>query len=185
MKTISRPTFSLRVPILALFALIAAPAAVQAQVDWVTFQSEQAGFSVEMPAQPTTSKTVTDSFIGDVTNDIFTARDANQKMTVDYSKIPRFALDFAGAGTIYSHAKGALLKQTWSKEVSFTDVTTHGHKGKRLVYDTPPIPGKPKIYGEAHFFLIGDRFYVVDAAVPADDTESVAKRFLASIRFDE
>ena len=185
MKTISRPTFSLRVRVLAFAALLAAPAAVEAQVAWVTFDSDPAGFSVEMPQQPTASMTITDSFIGDVTNYIFTARDANQKMTVDYSKIPRFALDFAGAGTIYSHAKGALLKQTWSKEVSFTDVTTHGHKGKRLVYDTPPIPGKPKIYGEAHFFLVGDRFYVVDAAVPAGDTESVAKRFLASIRFDE
>ncbi len=185
MKTIPRETFSLRVSLLAIAALFAAPGAVQAQVSWVTFDSQQAGFSVAMPAQPTASMTITDSFIGDVTNYIFTARDANQKMTVDYSKIPRFALDFAGAGTIYSHAKGALLKQTWSKEVSFTDVTTHGHKGKRLVYDTPPIPGKPRIHGEAHFFLIGDRFYVVDAAVPAGDTEAVAKRFLASIRFDE
>ena len=185
MRRITGSSFARWLSALALAGLLGVPAAAQAQVDWVAFESERADFSVEMPAQPTPSQTITDSFIGDVTNDIFTARDANQKMTVDYSKIPRFALDFAGADTIYSHAKGALLKQTWSKEVSFTDITSHGHKGKRLVYDTPPIPGKPKAYGEAHFYLIGNRFYVVDAVVPAGDSESVAKRFLSSMRFHE
>jgi hypothetical protein len=45
----------------------------------------------------------------------------------------------AGPDTIYKHAKGALLKKTFSKKVSYTDITISSAKGKKLVYDTPPI----------------------------------------------
>jgi hypothetical protein len=167
-----------------LGGLVVASGLGRAQGQWVTFQSSGAQFSIEMPQQPRTTKMTTSSFIGDVTDDLFTATETNGRFTVDYSRIPRFALDFAGAGTIYDHAKGALLKQTWSKPISFEDITTaEGQTGKRLVYQTPPVPGKPKFYGEAHFFLVGDRFYAVDATVPAGDSEADAKRFLASIRF--
>ena len=168
--------------LLAIFCLLAAPAS--AQQPWVTFSSKQARLSVEMPTQPKPSTTETDSFIGKVTNEIFTSWEGNEKFTVDHSQIPRFALDFAGADTIYGHASAALLKQTWSKQISFTDVTVNGNRGKQLVYDTPPVPGKPEIKGLANLFLVGDRLYVIDAAVPAGDSEANAQRFLASVRFE-
>jgi hypothetical protein len=134
------------------------------QPAWVSFQSEDAGFSIELPTNPTASTLTTSSFIGDVTSHLFTSWEGNVKFTVDYSEIPRFALDFAGAATIYDHARGALLKQ--------------------LLYDTPPVPGKPEMYGAANLFLVGDRLYVADAAVPAGASEADAKRFLESIRFE-
>jgi hypothetical protein len=151
---------------------------------WVTFHSREYGFTIEMPSQPVPSTLHTHSFIGDVTSELFTSWDGNEKFTVDHSKIPRFALDFAGPDTIYAHAKGALLSQTWSKEISFDDITTHGQAGKRLLYQTPPIPGKPKIYGAADFYLVGDRLYAVDVMVPAGESEAAAKRYLESVRFE-
>ena len=145
---------------------------------------QEAKFSVEMPTTPAASTLTTGSFIGDVTSHLFTSWEGNAKFTVDYSPIPRFALEFAGADTIYDHARGALLKQTWSKPVSFLDVTVNGRTGKQLQYDTPPIPGKSELSGMASFFLVGERLYVVDAIVPAGASEDDAKRFLASIRFE-
>jgi hypothetical protein len=165
---------------LAFVCLAAAPASAQAK--WVSFTSKEARFSVEMPTKATT--TSTSSFIGTVTNEIFTSWEGGEKFTVDHSQIPRFALDFAGPDTIYSHASAALLKQTWSKQTSFTDVTVNGRQGKQLVYDTPPVPGKPDIKGIANLFLVGDRLYVIDAAVPAGEPEADAQRFLASVRFE-
>ncbi len=168
--------------VFALALLAAAPAS--AQEKWVSFASEQARFSIDMPTQPKATTTTTSSFIGNVTNEMFTSWEGDEKFTVDHSQIPRFALDFAGADTIYDHASAALLKQTWSKQVSFGDVTVNGRQGKQLVYDTPPVPGKPEIKGLANLFLVGDRLYVIDAAVPAGESEADAQRFLASVRFE-
>ena len=167
---------------LVLVLLAAAPASAQA--GWVPFTSKEARFSVEMPTQPKATTMTTSSFIGTVTNEIFTSWEGDEKYTVDHSQIPRFALDFAGADTVYAHASAALLKQTWSKQTSFTDVTVNGRQGKQLLYDTPPVPGKPEIKGIANLFLVGDRLYVIDAAVPAGESEADAQRFLASVRFE-
>lgn len=186
MNTASRSIGFGLLSVLGIAWLCAAPVSVSGAPTpaWVTFDSKEAGFSVEMPTQPTPSTLVTSSFIGDVTSHLFTSWEGDVKLTVDYSQIPGFALRFAGADTIYDHARGALLKQTWSKPVSFQDVTVNGKPGKQLVYDTPPVPGKPEFTGIASFFLIGDRLYVADATVPKGESEADAQRFLASIRFD-
>lgn len=186
MNVVSRSSCSAVLSALGIAWLCTAPVSVSSASppSWVTFQSTDAGFSVEMPTNPVPSALVTKSFIGDVTSHLFTSWEGNAKFTVDYSKIPGFALRFAGADTIYDHARGALLKQTWSKPVSFVDVTVNGRAGKQLVYDTPPVPGKPELAGLASFFLVGDRLYVADAMVPAGASEADAQRFLASIRFD-
>jgi hypothetical protein len=151
---------------------------------WVPFTSKQARFSIDMPTQPKATTTTTSSFIGTVTNEIFTSWEGDEKFTVDHSQIQRFALDFAGADTIYDHASAALLKQTWSKQTSLADVTVNGRQGKQLVDDTPPVPGKPELEGLANLFLVGDRLYVIDAAVPAGESEADAQRLLASVRFE-
>ena len=63
-------------------------------MQWVSFDSQEAEFSIEMPSQPSPT-TTTSSFIGDVTNRLFISADGNQRFVVDYSRIPRFAFDFA------------------------------------------------------------------------------------------
>jgi hypothetical protein len=167
----------------AVACLLAVPSAAEEE-RWVEFSSEQARFSIEMPTQPKTSTLTTDSFIGKVTNEIFTSWEGHEKFTVDHSEIPHFALHFAGPDTIYDHARAALLKQTWSKQVSFSDVTVAGRAGKQLAYDTPPVPGKPETTGLANLVLVDNRLYVIDATVPVGDSEIRAKRFLASARFE-
>ena len=186
MNTALRSMCSFVLSSFAIAWLCAAPLSVSGAQEsaWVSFQSTDAKFAVELPTNPTASTLTTKSFIGDVTSHLFTSWEGNAKFTVDYSQIPRFALEFAGADTIYDHARGALLKQTWSKPISFVDVTVNGQKGKQLVYDTPPVPGKPELYGAANFFLVSDRLYVADVTVPAGASEADANRFLASIRFE-
>ena len=156
-----------------------------AHADWVTFKSPEGKFSVEVPAPPKQHKTEAQSFIGTVTNHIFVIWDDNEKFTVDYSDLPGFAVDFAGADTIIDHAKGAMAKETLAKVISFEDVTVGKYTGKKFVFDMPPMKGKPAMHAVAYFFLVGDRLYVIDAEVPKGEGEDRADRFLESISFSK
>lgn len=148
---------------------------------WTTVTSKEGRFSIQMPVQPVKTETHQKSFVGTVTNHIFTAESGKDTFTVDYSDIPHFALHFAGPDTIYEHAKGALLKKTFGKPTSYTDVTVAGEKGKRLVYDTPPVTGFPEMRGDAILVLVGNRLYVIDGVVPEAQADAKAKSFLSSV----
>jgi len=147
---------------------------------WVSFASKEGRFSIEFPSSPVRSETHQKSFIGTITNHVFTSESDERIFTVDYSDIPHFALDFAGAETIYEHAKGALLQKTFGKQRSYSDATISHAQGKRLVYDTPPAPGYPPMRGDAVLVLVGTRLYVIDAVAPEAEADSGAKRFLSS-----
>jgi hypothetical protein len=172
---------SARSLVLAGVTLLSTAALAAERDAWRVFRSAEGRFSVELPGTPTRSLTFDRSFIGTVTDHLFIVRHGDEKLTVDYSDIPGFAVDFAGADTIYAHAKSALLAQTWSRAVSTREVSLDGVTGRELVYETPPVPGKPKFYGQARFFLVGDRLYVFDAQVAAGASEARARRFLDSI----
>ena len=151
---------------------------------WHEFKSENGHFSIQFPATPTIQTTRQDSVIGHVTNHIFVAKTNNSSFGVDYSDLPGFALSFISNDTIYSHATGALLKKILGKLVSSKDIQYHGHSGKHLIYDIPPIPGVPVMYGEAYLFLIDRRLFVIDATAPADTSRLQVQYFLNSLRFD-
>jgi len=70
---------------LVLLASCLCAGPISAQQPWVSFASKQARFSIEMPTQPKPSTMTTDSFIGKVSNEIFTSWEGNEKFTVDYS----------------------------------------------------------------------------------------------------
>jgi len=156
--------------------------AARAQHDWTTFTSKEGRFSVDVPGQPVETETRRHSFIGTITNYIFTTESGDDTYTIEYSDIPHFALDFAGADKIYEHAKGALLKRTFGKATSYEDVTVSGERGKRLVYDTPPAPGHPRMRGDAILVLVGTRLYVIDCVVPEADADAKSQRFLSSVK---
>jgi hypothetical protein len=127
------------------------------------------------------SETSQKSFVGTVTNHVFTSESGkDDSFTVDYSDIPHFALHFAGAETIYEHAKGALLKKTFGKATAYRDVRVGDAKGKRLVYDTPEAPGHAAMRGHAVLLLVGTRLYVVDAVLEESEADTKAERFLSS-----
>ena len=150
--------------------------------EWRLFRSESGGFSVSMPGQPMTKQTNTTSFIGTITNHIFVLWSKDRKFTVDYSDLPHLAVLFASTDTIYSHTRGSILKQTLSKQRHYENITIQGIKGKKLVYDIPPVSGRPKSEGYSYLLLDQDRLYVFDAQVPVADGGTSARRFLSSIR---
>lgn len=177
------PLGSVFVLVLGLTGLVLVASTAGAD-EWDYFKSAAGRFAVQVPREPVATVTKKESFIGTITNHIFTVlrKDHYEKFTVDYSDIPSFAVEFTGDGIIIDHAKGALLSTTLAKPISYTDIEIDGHKGKKLVYDIPPRDGHPELRGEAIFVVVGNRLYVVDAQLPAKlHREGRAKHFFKSI----
>ena len=149
--------------------------------DWKEFTLESRGLSVLMPGTPKRKEIHDKTFIGEITTDEYYVEDARDSYSVELTDLPGFAVTFSGSDEIYEHAKGALLKSTLSKSISFSDVTLNGVKGKRLVYDTPTKPAHPEMQGEARFFLVGDRLYIADAVVEMDGGDKKLNRFFSSL----
>lgn len=149
---------------------------------WTEFTSASEHLSVLMPETPRASEEHDESFIGDITTIVHTARDGVDTYTVDYTTLPSFAISFSGRDGIYEHAKNAVLKDTLSNAITYTDVTLSGVKGKRLVYDTPTKPNHPEMHGEARFFLVGHRLYTVDAVVEMAGAQDKLERYFSSLQ---
>jgi hypothetical protein len=151
---------------------------------WKKLQLESQGLSVSMPGTATPKDIHTKSFIGDITTHEYYVDDGRDSYSVEFSDLPGFAVTFSGSEVIYEHAKGALLKKTLSKSISFTEITLNGVKGKRLVYDTPSKADHPEMQGEARFFLFGHRLYIADAVVEKDESQEKLKRFFSSLKIN-
>jgi hypothetical protein len=149
---------------------------------WKMFELESQDLSVLMPGTPRTKELHEKSFIGDITTHEYYVDDDRDSYSVEITDLPGFAVTFSGSKTIYEHAKGALLKTTLSKSISFSDVTLDGVKGKRLVYDTPTKPDHPEMQGEARFFLSGHRLYIADAVVEMDGGNEKLEHFFSSLK---
>lgn len=151
---------------------------------WQEFKSKEGGFSIQFPSNPVAKTTHQSSVIGKVTNHIFTSTLNHEQFSVDYSDLPGFAVAFAGDDRIYRHASGALLKRILGKSLSNEAFKYQGHSGRHLIYDIPPVPEKPTLYGEAYLFLVDKRLYVINAIAPANTSKAKIHHFLNSLRFE-
>jgi len=152
---------------------------------WITFRSESEHLSVLMPGTPQAREKHNNSFVGDITTVEHSVKERLDTYTVDYTTLPGFAISFSGTDGIYDHAKNAVLKDTISKPLSYTDITLSGVKGKKLVYDTPTKPGHPEMQGEARFFLVGKHLYTVDAVVEMKGADKKLAHFFSSLEISK
>ncbi len=175
-------SISIRVLLVMLIALTANGASNSA---WQELRLEPEKLSVVMPGTAKKKEIHSSSFIGDITTHEYYVDDGADAYSVEYVNLPGFAVAFSGSDTIYEHAKGALLKETLSKTISFTDITLNGVRGKKLVYDTPTKSNHPEMHGEARFFLFGHRLYIADAVVEMAGSEAKLGHFFSSLEIEK
>ena len=168
-----------------LFMLIALTADGASNSAWQELRLEAEKLSVVMPGTAKKKEIHSSSFIGDITTHEYYVDDGPDAYSVEYVNLPGFAVAFSGNDTIYEHAKGALLKKTLSKTISFTDITLSGVRGKKLVYDTPTKPKHPEMHGEARFFLFGHRLYIANAVVEFAGNEAKLGHFFSSLEIEK
>lgn len=152
---------------------------------WITFKSESEHLSVLMPGTPQARERHNKSFVGDITTVEHTAKLGRDTYAVDYTTLPGFAISFSSTDGIYDHAKNAILKDTFSKPISYTDIMLNGVQGKKLVYDTPTKPDHPEMQGEAQFFLFGEHLYTVDAIVEMKGGDKKLEHFFSSLEISK
>jgi hypothetical protein len=148
---------------------------------WLVFHSEAGGFQVEMPGEPAASESVQRTFVGSVTNHLFTVELPFEEFTVEYSDLPGLALALAGPSTILKEAKDALLKDVRGEELTFRLLRKKGDDRAELSY-TGRYDENPGVMGFARFFFRGGRIYVLHVMLSGDrpiDPERVS-RFLRS-----
>lgn len=148
---------------------------------WRLFHSEAGGFQVETPGEPAFSESVDKTFVGSVTNHLFTVALPFEEFTVEYSDLPGLALALAGPATILKEAKEALLKDVRGDELTFRLLRKKGDDRAELSY-VGHVDENPGVMGFARFYLRGGRIYVLHAMLSGGrpiDPERVS-RFLRS-----
>jgi len=160
-------------------------AAAQADdLKWQSVSINDGKATLMMPGKPTKATHTASSLVGNVTSDVYTVNvPADGSVSIDCSVIPGTALFFAGSDTIYNNAKGKFLSQAYGKQRSWDNVTVDGHQGMKLMFQTPPMNGKPGYDGEAQFFLIGNDLYVISVTDLVGDDLEMQKKVFPSLKF--
>lgn len=174
-------TRALRVTLVGMTAMFSSAAQSSENHAWKEFTLDDKSFSISMPGAPKSKEVHNNSFIGDVVTHEYYLDDGLDSYSIEFTDLPGFAVSFSGDATIYEHAKGALLKNTLSKSIAFTDITLNGVHGKKLLYDTPTKPGHPEMQGEARFFMVENRLYTADAVVEMSKGSDKLTRFFSSL----
>lgn len=168
----------------AIACLFLVSAAHAVDRDWQTVSVNDGKLTIKMPGKPTITTKSDSSIVGDVTSKIYKVNvpdDGN--VTVDCSDLPGAALFFAGKDTIFGNAKGKFLAGAFGKQLSWDSVTTSGQTGMKLMFQTPPMDGKPGYDGEARFFLVGDYLYVISVTDVVGDDLEMQKQVFPSVTF--
>lgn len=173
----------MRNSLLSLLALVSmlAPSPGWA-APWVSFQSQDGKFAIQMPAQPAEDTETTPSIVGNVVDSTFSATSGDESFSVTYTDLPALAVAFGGSETIYNNAAGSLLKDVLGKQSSLSAATVAGQSGMELDYTAPARAGEPAMVGKAWMLLVGNRLYVVNATVPATGSEADMSTFFSSFR---
>ena len=174
-------TVALRVIMAGMTAMFSSVVQSGENHAWKEFTLNDKNLSISMPGAPKSKEEHSSSFIGDIVTHEYYVEDGLDSYSVEVTDLPGFAVSFSGDETIYEHAKGALLKNTLSKSIAFTDITLNGVHGKKLVYDTPTKPGHPEMQGEARFFMVANRLYTADAVVEMSKGSDKLTRFFSSL----
>ena len=125
---------------------------------WKTFTSTEGGFSILMPGNPHLHENIHKSFLGPIRENTHNVTTRDGDYSVEYSDLPRIAIDLGGSGTILNRAKEGVLKDNGGAETVFISISLRKNPGKELSFQ---IPGKDS--GKAHFFLAEKRLFVLVA----------------------
>ncbi|MBW2231694.1 MAG: hypothetical protein JRH17_15010 [Deltaproteobacteria bacterium] len=167
---------------LALLILVSTAVAEDA---WETFVSENGHFSVALPTQPSQQHKEKWFPISSFVSTVYKSIVGNEVFGVNHTDIPGFAMAFASNDRVFQSSRKGFLEDSQATEVSYREIELLGRPGRELIYDIPPLGGRPAQRGTAKMFFQGNRLYIfyaeVTQAIPAGDVQ----RFFDSILIQE
>lgn len=104
-------------------------------------------------------RSVCDTPIGAIDENRFIFENGYLELAVEYTDLPGLAVIFGGRGKIYRNSVEAFLEDVGGRKLKNHTFTLDAYEGKEISYETDTHVGK------ARFLLIGNRLYVLHAAV--------------------
>src|SRR3989338_5066547 len=150
-------------------------------VPGLSFDSPQGGFSIHFPGQPKLSVSQDQTSAGAITEYTYTDSTKSLQLTANYQDVPGIADFFANHAL--EDAKKGLLQDMNATLLKARMVQLGDFPGLQIAFDAAATETFPAAYGEAHFYLVRKRLYVLVALAPKDkpDMQNIGN-FLDSFR---
>ncbi|MFH1874176.1 MAG: hypothetical protein ABH859_03200 [Pseudomonadota bacterium] len=142
--------------------------------DWDKFSSKPGEFSVLMPCQPQLKSKVDQTIVGKIVEHTYSCKKDSINFVLEYQDLPPLAVDLGTRRRIYRNAQKAFLKEIKGEEISSKTVNLKNFPGVELTYKTK------QEFGQARFFLVGKRLYVLQISGSHNADQSCFAKYLKS-----
>jgi hypothetical protein len=165
--------------ILACLLWSAAPASA---LSWQRYESEQGGFSVDLPGHPEINQKKSWFPAASFVSYVYRSWVEDGAFGLNHTDVPRAVLMLVGKPRIIQGTRKGLVEDVGGTEVSFRETRFLGRLAHELVYDMPPRNDMPPRRGRSMIFFRNKRLYVFSVEVTEDHPERDLNRFFDSVQ---
>lgn len=146
---------------------------------WKEFRSNEGGFSVLMPGEPTPNKVSVNTASGVEEAYMFSLNEGEvNEYIIAYSKYPKTASKKVSVDTLFDDLRNGILRAQQGKLRSEAAISLGGYSGKEIAVERPD-----GVITTSRFYVVDDRFYQLSMKAKTNERESeAAKRFLDSFK---
>ena len=166
--------------VMSVILLLAACSFLNAQPSvWTEFRSNEGGFSVLMPGEPTPNKVTVNTASGVKEADMFTLNEGElNEYIIAYSKYSKTDSKSRSTDKLFNAVRDGLLSFQQGKLLSEAAITLDGYSGKEIA-----VERRDGVITTARFYVVDDRFYQLSVNAKTNEREPEApKRFLDSFK---
>jgi len=166
--------------VMSVIILVAACSFLNAQpAVWTEFRSNEGGFSVLMPGQPTPNKVTVNTASGVKEADMFTLNEGDlNEYIIAYSKYSTTDSKSRSTDKLFNAVRDGLLLVQQGKLLSEAAINLDGYIGREIAFQSPD-----GFITRVRFYVVANRFYQISARARTNERAPEAmKRFLDSFR---
>jgi hypothetical protein len=166
--------------VMSVILLMAACSFLNAQpAVWTEFRSNEGGFSVLMPGEPTPNKVTVNTASGVKEADMFTLNEGElNEYIIAYSKYSGPDSRSRSTDKLFDNIRDGLLLVQQGKLLSEGAINLDGYNGREIA-----VERADGVITRARFYVVGNRFYQISARAKTNERAPEAmKRFLDSFR---
>lgn len=160
------------------------PATIEASADdWITFTSDEGGFTLRLPAQPKEQRRPIENEAGSTTAIMYITEVGNTAFGAGFSDFPESAAN-TDPGMVLAGARDGAAKKVNGTVVDEKAIEINGHPGMEVKVNIPAAASMPggATY-RARLYLVNNRLYqVIYVALKKDEVADEYQKLFASFQ---